>query len=393
MRRQRRARPLARHHVKVSPYSSVVTLDTEAKLPVELAREREMRAKHFKKPAAFPLEGLPTVKLAYRMWRAPALDFIVSAGVTYDAGSGTRIDRRAAIRAAGEVARMSYDATVTTSDRGVVPNVRFKAYRSDPDGGLLGPLNATDFAVGDVAGPTNRLIAGGTGRGVEVTNRPLFNPASFDRTRFDGDLPAGWDAELYRNGQLVAFAKSNAAQRYVFEDVELAFGDNRFEIITFGPQGQQRSRIETINVGQEHVPPGKTYYYAGINQPGSDLLGFVGRPRRGRPRDRRRPGRRAQGCRRPSSLEHGLDKRTSVSALAAMMIVGDEKLTFIEGSVRRSIGPALVEAAVARQSNGGLALRGSAIARFGAVNVAAEAVAAQNFFYRGASRSAFATRA
>ena len=170
-----------------------------------------MRAKHLKKPAAFPLEGLPQVKLAYRLWRAPALDFIVSAGVTYDAGSGARVDRRASIRAAGEIARMSYDATVTSADRGVVPNVRFKAYRSEPDGGLLGPLDATHFAVGDVAGPTNRLIAGGSGRGAEVTNRPLFNPASFDRTRFDGDLPAGWDAELYRNGQLSPSPRARGA--------------------------------------------------------------------------------------------------------------------------------------------------------------------------------------
>ena len=368
--------------IKVSPYSSVVTLTSEAKLPVELSHERDMRAKHLRKPAAFPLEGLPQVKLAYRMWRAPALDFIVSGGVTYDAGNGARIDRRASIHAAGEVARLSYDATVNSSDRGVIPDIRFKAYRSEPDGGLLGPLNATNFAVGDVSGPTNRLIAGGSGRGAELTNRPLFNPASFDRTRFDGDLPAGWDAELYRNGQLVAFAKSGSTQRYVFEDVELGFGDNRFEIVTYGPQGQQRSRVETINVGQEHVPPGKTYYYAGLNQPGSDLLGFVG--------DRAEVDRvigedRAAMPKLQAAvaLEHGLDKRTSVAALAAMMIVGDEKLTFIEGSVRRSVGPALVEAAVARQSNGGMALRGSAIARFGAINVAAEGVAAQDFFYQG----------
>ena len=93
--------------IKVSPYSSIVTLTTEAKLPVELSRERELRAKHLKKPAAFPLEGLPQVKLAYRLWRAPALDFIVSGGVTYDAGSGARVDRRASIRAAGEVAGLS----------------------------------------------------------------------------------------------------------------------------------------------------------------------------------------------------------------------------------------------------------------------------------------------
>ena len=368
--------------IKVSPYASTVTLTTEAKLPVELSQEREMRAKHLKKPAAFPLEGLPQVKLAYRMWRGPALDFIVSAGITYNASSGVRVDRRASIRAAGEVAQLSYDATITNGVSSAVPNIRFKAYRSDPDGGLLGPLNATHFAVGDVAGPANRLIAGGSGRGAEVTNRPLFNPTSFDRTRFDGDLPAGWDAELYRNGQLVAFAKSNSAQRYAFEDVELGYGDNRFEIVTFGPQGQQRSRVETINVGPEHVPPGKTFYYVGVNQPGSDLLDFVG-DRAAVDRtfgDDRAAVPRLQGA---AALEHGLDKRTSVAALAAVMILDDERLTFIEGSVRRSIGPALVEVSAARQSNGGMALRGSAIARIGSVNLAAEGVAAQNFFYQG----------
>jgi hypothetical protein len=368
--------------IKVSPYSSLVTLETEAKLPVELARERELRARHLKKPAAFPLEGLPTVKLAYRMWRAPALDFIVGAGATYDAGSGLRVNRRAAVRAAGEVARLSYDATITSGDRGLIPKIRFKAYRSDPDGGLLGPLDATHVAFGDVAGPTNRLIAGGSGRGAEITNRPLFNPAAFDRTRFDGDLPPGWDAELYRNGQLVAFAKSDGSQRYVFEDVELGYGDNRFEIHSFGPQGQQRTRVETINVGPEHVPPGKTFYYAGLNQPGSDLLGFVGR-RAGVDREAGDDASAVPKLHGAAALEHGLDKRTSVAALAAMMIVGDERLTFVEGSVRRSIGPALVEAAVARQSGGGLALRGSAIARLGAVNIAAEAVSANDFFYRG----------
>ena len=372
--------------VKVSPYSSVVTLTTEAKLPVELSREREMRAKHLKKPAAFPLEGLPTVKLAYRMWRAPALDFIVSAGVTYDAGSGARIDRRAAIRAAGEVARLSYDATVTSSDRGLFPDVRFKAYRSDPDGGLLGPLDATHFALGDVAGPTNRLIAGGSGRGAEVTNRPLFNPASFDRTRFDGDLPAGWDAELYRNGQLVAFAKSNSAQRYAFEDVELGYGDNRFEIVTFGPQGQQRSRIETINVGQEHVPPGKTYYYAGLNQPGSDLLGFVGeradRPdiRRGSRRGAQAPGR---GVARTWPRQAHLGRRAG----------GDDDRRRRDTDLRRRLGAALDRPGAGRGLGRAPVGRRHRAARLGdralrRGQFAAEGVAAQISFTRAGFEAA-----
>ncbi|HXG98896.1 MAG TPA: carboxypeptidase-like regulatory domain-containing protein [Sphingomicrobium sp.] len=367
--------------VKVAPFASVVTLDTAEKLPVELSREREMRSKHLK-PAALPLEGLPQVKLAYRMWRAPALDFIVSAGATYEAGSGLRVDRRASVRAAGEIAHLSYDASITSGQKGALGAVRIKAFRSDPEGGLLGPLNATHFALGDVPGPTSRLIAGGAGRGAEITNRPLFNAAAFDRTRFEGDLAPGWEAELYRNGQLLAFAKGGSAGRYLFDDVQLDYGENRFEIITYGPQGQQRSRVETINIGQSHVPPGDTYHWLGANQPGSDLLGFVGE-NRGLDRDPTLDRIAIPKAQAAISLEHGLDKRTSVAALAATMLVGDEKLTFVEGSVRRSVGPVLLEVAAARQFGAGTALRGSALARIGAVNLAAEAVTLENFFYQG----------
>src|SRR6185369_13559175 len=71
---------------------------------------------------------------------------------------------------------------------------------------------------------------------------------------------------------------STGSQRYAFEDVALLYGDNRFEIVLYGPQGQRRSRLETINVGQSQVPAGKTWYWAGISQPGRNLLGnFVGR--------------------------------------------------------------------------------------------------------------------
>ena len=60
-------------------------------------------------------------------------------------------------------------------------------------------------------------------------------------------------------------------------------------------------------------------------------------------------------------VEHGLGKRTSIGLLATTLLAGNEKLTFVEGSVRRSIGPALVEAAVARDGKGGMAVRAQAV--------------------------------
>jgi hypothetical protein len=361
--------------VSVKPVTSgsMLLIESEAKLPVELALERQQRAAQIK-PAKFDLSTLPQVRLPYRMWRAPALDFVVSAGVTYSAATGARVDRQASVYAAGEIARLSYDAQVSTDRHGIPNTLRLRAYRSDPDAGLLGPLKATHFGFGDVAGLDSRLTgSSATGRGAVVTNRPLFNPTAFDRTRFEGDLPPGWEAELYRNGELLGFAKGTAANRYVFEDVQLLYGENQIRIILYGPQGQIRSRDETINVGQDNVPAGKTWYWAGVNQPGRDLMSLDGQVA-----DVTQP--RAAGA---ISIEHGLDERTSVGGLARMMLVGDERLTFVEGSLRRSVGSALVEVAAAGDSHGGTAARAQMIGRFGSVNVSAEALIAKDFYLQG----------
>jgi hypothetical protein len=359
--------------VKPVTTGSVLVLQSEAKLPVELAMERRQRAAHIR-PASFDLSGLPQVRIPYRMWRAPALDFVVSAGVTYRASDGMRVDRQSSVFAAGEIAHLSYDAQITTTRKGKPSLLRLRAYRSDPDGGLLGPLHATHFGMGDVEGFDSGLTGSvAAGRGAVITNRPLSARAAFDRTRFEGDLPSGWEAEIYRNGELLAFAKANSSQRYVFEDVQLLYGENQIQIILYGPQGQVRTRDEVVNVGQDNVPAGKTWYWAGFNQPGRDIVELE-KP----PDDTAQP--KAQAA---ISLEHGIDDKTSVGVLARAMLIGDERLTFIEGTVRRSIGPALVELGAARESNGGMAAHAQILGKFGSVNVRAEALLANDFHLRG----------
>ncbi len=190
---------------------SVLMLQSDSKLPVELAMEREQRAARFHR-ASFDLGSLPQVRVPYRMWRAPALDFVVSAGITYRAADGVRVDRQSSVYAAGEIARLSYDAQVTTNPAGKPSLLRVRAFRSDPDGQLLGPLKATHIGFGDVEGLGSRLTgAVAAGRGAVITNRPLTARTDFDRTRIEGDLPTGWEAEIYRNGELLGFSKSDGS--------------------------------------------------------------------------------------------------------------------------------------------------------------------------------------
>lgn len=359
--------------VKPLTSGSVVVLESEAKLPVELALEREKRAANLHK-AKFDLSTLPQVRLPYRMWRTPALDFVVSAGMTYRADTGMKVDRRTSVYAAGEIAHLSYDAQVATDEKGVPASLRLRAYRSDPDGELLGPLKATHFGFGDVAGLATRLSGSATsGRGVVVTNQPVVNPTNFDRTNFEGDLPSGWEAELYRNDQLIAFARPDDRQRYYFDDVQLLYGENHIRIVLYGPQGQIRTREELINVGQDNVPPGKTWYWAGFNQPDRDLITLQNQPT-----NPLEPKWQAA-----VSLEHGLDERTSVGVLARSMLLQDQRVTFVEGSVRRSIGTALIQISASKESTGGTAASAQVLAKFGSVNVSAEAVTANNFHLAG----------
>nr|WP_294851321.1 hypothetical protein [uncultured Sphingomonas sp.] len=365
--------------VKPSLAGSILRLDSETKLPVELAVERQKRAALLAKRASQPVEDLPKMKLPYRMWRTPMVDVIVSAGATYNAKDGTEIRRSASLYAAGEVAKMSYIASLSTDGKGRPSNLRFNAYRSDPDGGLLGPLDATHFAVGDVQGVVSPLLPAALGRGVEITNRPVVNPVAFDRTRFEGDLPPGWDAEIYRNGLLLAFSAADGSGRYHFEDVELGYGENRFEIILYGPQGQTRSRYETINIADTQVPKGKTWYAASISQPGKSLLSWRYKDDSANSSQQLPDTFGFPKLQAVASVEHGLTKGTSAGVLAAMLLVDDQKLSFVEGSVRQIVGPVMMEGAVARDSDGGTAARLQLLGQIGRVNISAEAIAANNF--------------
>jgi hypothetical protein len=65
------------------------------------------------------------------------------------------------------------------------------------------------------------------------------------------------------------------------------------------------------------------------------------------------------------------------------MLIGDQRLTFVEGTLRRSVGPAQVQFSGSRESNGGTAAQAQIIGKFGGVYVDAEALIANDFHLRG----------
>lgn len=357
--------------VKLTPdtNNALLLLGSDRKLPFQEGIERRQRAASIKPQRQFDLTTLPQAKEPYSMWRTPSVDVVASVGGIHDSQRGTQIDYSYEIFASGEIAQTSFDARLSSDNDGVPASLRLRAYRADPQGKLLGPLRATYAAIGDVSGASTSLgVMPRSGRGFVITNRPLDQPDSFDSTSFRGNLPEGWDAELYRNGILIGFANTRADGRYEFLDVPLQYGPNRFEVVLYGPQGQIRRETSNVPVGLNSIPPERTWYWMSANQEGHDLVAL-----------RNYPTVQQGGWRASFGLERGIDRRTSLHGSVHTLTRDGNRYSIIEGGVRRAIGPALAEVSFGYELNGGWAVRAQILGQLGNTNFNLESIFARDF--------------
>lgn len=248
-----------------------VVLESDRKLPFLEAIERKSRAARLRTPyvTEFDLAKLPQAATPYRGWRTPSVDVQVQGQWARNAGANAQLE----VLAAGEALGLSYSARLAGSTNKGADSLRLKLYRNDPSAQMLGPLKATQVALGDVEALRGALTnQAAYGRGAFVSNRPLNRPGRFGVTSLSGTLPAGWDAELYRNGELRAYQADRGDGRYRFDDVELLWGENDFEVVLYGPQGQIKRERSSAPVGIESLPAGKTWYWAGVVDSGRDLI-------------------------------------------------------------------------------------------------------------------------
>jgi hypothetical protein len=189
-----------------------------------------------------------------------------------DTGRGTRGE--ADLRLSGDLAFMTARVYAGTSTRDGLVAARVQLGRRDPDAHLLGPLRATEFQLGDVGTSALPLgLRGVAGRGALVTNQPLERLSVFDRIDLRGELPAGYEAELYRNNTLVGSTRLPVNGQYEFLQVPVEFGLNVFRLVLYGPQGQRREEVRRISVGDGRLAKGELIYNAGLAQKDVNLAG------------------------------------------------------------------------------------------------------------------------
>lgn len=235
------------------------------RLPLQERLERErLGARTGARTTGYEDPGYPRQDLPYRLLGVPFIDQTLGLGLRGGNGSQQSSANYTAYLT-GDLLGMESALFVSSSKQNPSPDVRFTLARHDPDAGLLGPLRARSVMFGSgVSVPSVANIASsspaGKGYGLTLSNRPITQPTSFDRHTLRGDLPPGWDVELYFNEALVGFQTSRADGRYSFDDQPLTYGPNEFRLVFHGPLGQQRVEKQSFLLEQSSTPPGAFYY-------------------------------------------------------------------------------------------------------------------------------------
>ena len=110
--------------------------------------------------------------------------------------------------------------------------------------------------LGDLqsSGRRSRLL-----QGVSITNAPFIRSSEFDVEHLVNNVPAGWEAELYEGGQLLAYSDPDAVGAFRVP-LQLGYGQNPFEVVYYGPGGETIRRTRTIRVPFSRLPSGHLEY-------------------------------------------------------------------------------------------------------------------------------------
>ncbi len=248
-----------------------LTLSSDEPLPLQQKLKRQ-------KSRRLPSGHLPdNTPIRYREdryhWASyPTLDLTLDSA--FD-GTDSTNTLTTSLSASGDLLKHAAFLSYNYNDQTSSPNIRFNLsrYASTPDQRLPGGLFS--YQLGDLSLPGDSLISsGGNGVGVALTSSTTQQSTRYTSTVIEGDAPPDWEAELYRNGSLLTFQTTSSDGIYRFEDVELWYGSNNFEVRLFGPQGQTRIERSSSYIGNSLLLPGNySYAFYAIDEKNNRLFG------------------------------------------------------------------------------------------------------------------------
>lgn len=246
----------------------VLHIRTREQLPFKARMERASR-----KPVAEALSSYQAEELEqpYRLISVPSFDLTLSGETGNRAPmSGYSYD----LRLGGDLLYAGFQLFAASDFQGRLDNARILFERKDPSGsGLAGPLGITRASFGDTIAPGLPIgPQSSDGRGLFLTSESLEQTSIFDRTDLRGELPAGYQVELYVNEVLRGSEINTQDGRYAFAEIPLVYGSNLIRLVFYGPRGERREEVRRINIDGNQLAAGKTSFSLGLVEESRQMI-------------------------------------------------------------------------------------------------------------------------
>jgi len=327
----------------VSMPSLSINISSKQPLPIQKRAERDKRHNNFKR-GFFIAErpNLPYHPTPYQLIATPAASFNLNS--SYNQNSHMENSNYSA-QLYGDLLYHSGQLFLSGDDQGGLQNLRLQLSKYDFNRQLLGPLNANRYSIGDISVQSRSLIGGNfSGRGFKFSSIPINQSSEFNRITLEGDLQPQYDVELYRNGGLYEFQRSNDEGRYKFDNVPLFQGMNVLKLIFYGPQGQQYEKIQRLYSDGTTAKQGQLNYRFSLTQPSQTVFTLDNSSKSDN-----------QSISWLASANYGLGHNLSATTSLAQYEQNKIQQSYANFGLRGTIGPILAQSEVALDKDGNAA--------------------------------------
>jgi hypothetical protein len=328
-----------------------IDIKPAALLPVQSRLERLARARQASIPGGTGQEQVLSVPSPYRLFTMPNFDLSLEVGAgSGSISQGAQFPFQYEVRAGGDLMFTGYQAYLASDEKGQPSSARITFDRRSVKGHLLGPLHARDISFGDVFTPALPIGPRSLeGRGITLSTVPLDETNIFNRIDLRGELPIGYDVELYVNDVLQSGQNTPNKGRYEFLQVPLSRGVNVIRIVTYGPHGERSEDTRVVNVGGGQLQKGEMTFEFGAVQQEKTLVNLTDTGT-----DFVSNG--AGGLRAVGAINYGLTSTLTLNAGAALTPITDtEERGIYTLGARTSLFGFLAQLDLAGDSRGGSA--------------------------------------
>lgn len=322
----------------------LITIRAQEKLPIEAKMERLATARDLNANVQETTEKPLRLENPYKLFTPPSFDVAVQAG--RDTRTASPYSARYDVRFAGDLLYSNVQGYIGSDQSGRIDSTRILFERRSAEGNL--PLGATRISAGDVFTPSLSIGPRSIdGRGISFSTAPLEQTSVFKTIDIRGELPIGYDAELYVNDVLRNSQSTPIQGQYEFLNVPLVAGINVIRVVVYGVRGDRSETVRIVNVGGGQLRKNQTEMEFGAVDAGHALI---------EPNPQAAVAE-ATGPRIIGSIAHGVsDDLTIVGGVALYSILGGARRKMATAGIRTSLAGFAIQADGAADTGGGAAV-------------------------------------